>query len=391
MSSKQNGFQEFITNSDLTKYLSDSKLSKPTQIQSSAFPALLGEGDFIVQGKTGSGKTLAYLLPVIQRLKELEALGGEEQTASPKAIVLVPTRELALQVFSVAKGISHFAKLRIRKLIGGDKGKSLDNLFRSPMDILITSPERCFRAFKKKDLSTQSLKFFVLDEADQLFDSSFKKTTQEIAHLTLNDQAQVFLVGASRPANFEEIISEAFPDRAFKTIGKGEENVLNHQVSTHNISLEEDDKFVYVNSFLKKQNKRNGLVFMGNKARAQRVYEQIKKLKKEKVYLVHKDLEIKDRLKVVEDFRKTGGVMISTDIMARGVDISHLQWVLNFDLPSEADYYLHRCGRVGRSARAGDVFNFITSRDNKRLMKINESLTVQGREDIQIPLHFKRR
>ncbi len=389
--SSQNIFKKYISNQDLLNYLNESKLKKPTSIQSMAIPKLLEEGDFIVQGKTGSGKTLSYLLPVIQRLKEFEARGIEEKAVSPKAVILVPTRELALQVFSVAKGISHFAKLRIRKLIGGDKGKSLDNLFRSEMDILITSPERCFRAFRKKDLSSNSIRFLVFDEADQLFDSSFKKTSKEIASMTINDQTQVFLVGASRPANFEEIIEEAFPKRDFKTVGKGEENVLNHKVSTHNISLEEDDKFVYVEKFLRKQDKRNGLVFMGNKARAKRVYEQIKKTGRKKVYLVHKDLEIKERIKVVESFRKTGGVLVSTDIMARGIDISHLNWILNFDLPSEADYYLHRCGRVGRSARAGDVFNFITSRDNKRLMKINDSLTVQGRLDIQIPIHFKRR
>jgi ATP-dependent RNA helicase DeaD len=140
-----------------------------------------------------------------------------------------------------------------------------------------------------------------------------------------------------------------------------------------------------VKGLVKKQNKRNGLIFTGNKSRAQKVYQVLKDDQHKKLFLIHKDLEIKERKKMLDDFKKSGGVIIATDIMARGVDISHLQWVLNFDIPSAPDYYLHRCGRVGRAGRAGDVFNFVTSKDALRQKNINIALMQQGRTDLKIP------
>ena len=389
-SNKVPEFGKLISNPNLLDYLSSVSFKRPTQVQNDCIPKLLGEGDFTVQGRTGSGKTLGYLLPVIEKLKERED-GSEDLIACPKAIILLPTRELALQIFGVAKGVSHFAKLRIRKLVGGDKGKSLNSLYNSQIDILVTTPDRCLRAFKNKELSAESLNYLVFDEADQLLEPSFRKTVGELAKIVTSAKMQVFLISASRPVDFPKIIEDSFPGKKFEVIGKGEENVLNHKVSTYNISLENDDKFIFVKNFVKKQFKRNGLVFTGNKARAQKVFEILKESGQEKVFVLHKDLDIKERVTVVDQFRKTGGTLVATDIFARGIDITHLQWVLNFDIPSEADYYLHRSGRVGRAGRSGDVYNFITSKDGHRQRRINEELLIQGRGDLKIPSKITKR
>jgi superfamily II DNA/RNA helicase len=385
MSSKKvSEFDQIISNTDLQKFLESQGFKKPTQVQGDCIPALLADENISVQGRTGSGKTLGYLLPIIQKLKDNEGLSSEEKAASPKVLIILPTRELALQVFSISKSISHFAKMRVRKLVGGDKGTKLATLFKSQIDILITTPDRCLRAFKGKELSTNSLKHLIMDEADQLLELSFKKTVSEMIPLLMNNEPQVILVSASRPENFAEIIAEYFPSKKFLTIGKGEENILNHKVKTYNISLEDADKFIYVSSFIKKQNFENGLIFTGNKARAKKVFNDMTLAGHKKLFLLHKDLEVLDRVKTVEKFRQTGGTLIATDIFARGIDIDHLKWVLNFDLPSEPDYYLHRSGRVGRAGRAGDVFNFVTSKDKNRLKRINQTLIVQGRQDLSI-------
>ncbi len=386
MSSKKvSGFKTLITNTDLLSYLKSASIYKPTPVQNNAIPKFLSDGDYSVQGRTGSGKTLTYLLPIIQKLKELEDRSIEDKVAHPKVIIMLPTRELAMQVFSVAKEISHFAKLRIRKLVGGDKGKSLQSLYQSKMDILVTTPDRCLRAFKNQELHSESLKYFVYDEADQLLEPSFKRTVSVIAQEITNDNMQVFLMGATRPTNFEDIMLDFFPRRRFKSIGQKEQNTIGHDIKTVDIFVEEDDKFIFVKGFTKKRENTNGLVFTGNKARAHHVHEVLASEKYAKnVYLLHKDLEIKDRVAVVANFRKTGGVLVSTDIFARGIDIEHLEWVLNFDIPSDADYYLHRSGRVGRAGRSGKVFNFITSRDGRRQKRINETLVKQGRKDLRI-------
>ena len=386
MSSKKvTEFHEIIDNNQLLEYVRNQEFGSPTSIQAKAIPALMKDGHYQIHGKTGSGKTLAYLIPVIAKIKKLEAENHVEKEGEPKAVILLPTRELAMQVYSIAKDLSHYAKLRIRKVVGGDKGKSLQNVFRSKIDILITTPDRCLRAFNNKELSSANLRYFIFDEADQLLEPSFKTTVGEIAKKLTKSYMKIYLVSASKPLDFDKIVTEFFPEKKFTTIGKGEENVLNHKVDTYNLSVEEDDKFLFVNQFIKKQGKRNGLIFMGNKARSKRLFEQVKQeFGNKKIFLLHKDLEAKERTAVVRDFRKSGGILVATDIFSRGIDIPHLQWVLNFDLPSEADYYLHRSGRVGRAGRPGDVFNFITSRDTKRQKNINAILGNQGRSDLRI-------
>lgn len=385
-SKKVTEFERFIDNPEIIKFLESQSLTKPTKVQKDAISPILKGGNFTIQAKTGSGKTFAYLLPIFQRLKEMEAAQEFEPglKAFPKSVVIAPTRELALQIFSVAKDISHFAKLRVRKLVGGDKGKSLGSLYASEIDLLIATPDRFLRALEKNELKKKEIRYLVLDEADQLLEKSFEKTMSALVLNVRQDLMQVVLVSASRPSNFDQIVKDFFPKREFALIGKGEENVLNHQVEIYNSFLEEDDKFLYIDEFISKQKKRNGLVFTGNKSRAKKVFDLLKSKGKEKLFLLHKDLLRDERVEIVEKFRKSGGVLVATDIFARGIDIPHLHWVLNFDLPSEPDYYLHRSGRVGRAGRMGDVFNFITKKDGERQDKINQVLLNQGREDLAI-------
>lgn len=391
-SKKVTEFSELISNNDLKKFLKSVDIKTPTASQINSISKLIEGGDYTIQGRTGSGKTLAFLLPLFEKLKKDEALGEiTEEIGSPKAVILLPTRELALQVFGVAKQISHYAKLRVRKLVGGDKGKSLQSLYSSQIDILVTTPDRGVRAFQNKELKTQNLNFFILDEADQLLEPSFKNTVEKMVRLMDRDEVQVALVSASRPENFDGIIQDFFPERHFTTLGSGEENLLNHKVDTYNMNLEDSDKFIYVSSFIEKQNGKNGLVFTGNKARARKVFELIEKTGLKNVFLLHKDLEVKERVAVVDEFRQKGGVLVATDLFARGIDINHLKWVLNFDLPSEPDYYLHRSGRVGRAGRYGSVYNFISSKDGKRQKRINDSLATQGRNDLKIPTRQSRK
>lgn len=385
-SKKVTEFSQLLKQKDVLAYLGQQDFKQPTQVQQDAIALLAGEGNFTVQAKTGSGKTLAYLLPVFQKLKIAEEKNKKSDAvkASPRALIIAPTRELALQIFSVAKEISHFAKLRVRKLVGGDKGKSLISLYQSEIDILIATPDRALRAFEKGDLSRKQLSIFVLDEADQLLERSFEKTMAALVLNVRNDRMQVFLVSASRPKFYDTIIKDFFPKRDFVTIGKGEENVLPHKVEIYNSFLEEQDKFFYVSDFLKKQGKTNGVIFTSDKARAKELFQKLEKSGARKLYLLHKDVTKQERSKTVEDFRDHGGIMVATDVFARGIDIPHLQWVLNFDLPPEADYYLHRSGRVGRAGRAGYVFNFVTKADSRRQQRINEVLTKQGRDDLKI-------
>lgn len=383
-SKKVTEFADIISNTDLLTYLDSVSISVPTPVQADCIPKLMGPGHFTVQSHTGTGKTLGYLLPLVSQLKARESKDQPLISGSPKAVIVAPTRELAAQIFSVVKEISHHAKLRVRKLVGGDKGKSLKSMFSTPIDILVTTPDRCLRSLKNKELSKASLQYLILDEADHLLEPSFKNIMQQMSQ-ELNDTAfQLFLVSATRPAQFTETIQSFFPALTLQSIGGAEDNGADKSFDIFNMYVEESDKFVYIKDFVRQQKHRNGVIFTGSKARAQRLAEVLLASGQKRLFLLHKDLEIKERVEVIDGFRKKGGILIATDIFARGIDIPHLQWVLNFDLPSEPYYYLHRSGRVGRVGREGDVYNFITSKDTERIERINKALVTQGRTDLKI-------
>ncbi|MGE3725877.1 MAG: DEAD/DEAH box helicase [Candidatus Sericytochromatia bacterium] len=396
-SKKVTEFADIITNTDLLAYLASVFISVPTPIQVDCIPKLMGPGHFTVQSHTGTGKTLGYLLPLVSQLKASESKDDVRINGSPRAVIVAPTRELAGQIFSVVKDISHHAKLRVRKLVGGDKGKSLKSMFSMPMDILVTTPDRCLRSLKNRELSKASLKYLILDEADHLLEPSFKSIMQQMASELQDTDFQLFLVSATRPAQFTETIQSFFPALTLQAIDATQGNTAEMRIDIFNLAVEEKEKFIYVKDFLRQQKHRNGVIFTGSKLRAQRLAEELLAAGQKNMFLLHKDLEIKDRAEVIANFRKKGGVLIATDIFARGIDIPHLQWVLNFDLPSEPYYYLHRNGRVGRLDREGDVYNFITSKDAERIERINKALVTQGRTDLKIDatarkkISFKRK
>jgi superfamily II DNA/RNA helicase len=390
-SKKVTEFADIITNTDLLAYLASVFISVPTPIQVDCIPKLMGPGHFTVQSHTGTGKTLGYLLPLVSQLKASESKDDVRINGSPRAVIVAPTRELAAQIFSVVKEISHHAKLRVRKLVGGDKGKSLKSMFSMPMDILVTTPDRCLRSLKNKELSKASLKYLILDEADHLLEPSFKSIMQQMAFELQDTDFQLFLVSATRPAQFTETIQSFFPALTLQAIDATQGNTAEMRIDIFNLSVEEKEKFIYVKDFLRQQKHRNGVIFTGSKLRAQRLSEELLAAGQKNMFLLHKDLEIKDRAEVIANFRKRGGILIATDIFARGIDIPHLQWVLNFDLPSEPYYYLHRNGRVGRLDRDGDVYNFLTSKDAERIERINKALVTQGRTDLKIDASARKK
>jgi len=384
-STQQQNFTEILQNKEILAYLASVKIETATNIQSRSIPQILKTGDTLIQGKTGSGKTFCFLLPLIVKLKELEEQNLVLKKGEPRAVILAPTRELAMQVFRLAKEISHFAKLRVRKLIGGDKGRPLAGLFTAQIDLLIATPDRLLRALNNKELRLHSMQLFVLDEADQLLEPSFKKTMIDLTRKIDQKQTQVTLCSATRPNDYADTIQEFFPSKKFNTIGKGEENKFGHSVETFNITLEEEDKLHFLKQFIKKQGKSNGIIFVGNKFRAQKAFDALVETGLAKAYLIHKGVEIKARAETMQKFSASGGSIIATDVMARGIDIPHLHWVLNFDLPTDAEYYLHRSGRVGRAGRPGTVFNFVTSKDEERQLNINRVLMGQDRQDLKLP------
>lgn len=370
-------FSDLLKIEELKAYLKEYGFETPTEVQQKVIPLISENKSVCVLAQTGTGKTLSYALPVVERLKLTEK-GLEQKKASPRAIILLPTKELTFQVQGVLKEISHHAKLRIRTMVGMDKSKRTSNMKDEFVDILVGGPGKIRQALAKGEISAKDCKYLILDEADQLLDMGFTRDINEIySHFEWSDTL-VGLISATRPANFDEFVEATFRKVDFYDVELSDAHSIKQSHETFNIHLAFNEKVAMTEMFLQKEAKGSGIIFLNRKEQAEALHGTlVKKLPKLNLSLIHGDMSLKEREDSIKEFRKTGGVLVATDIVARGLDIKKLCWVLNYDLPFEAVYYIHRAGRVGRAAAKGLVYNFITSKDFALIKRINESIKNQ--------------
>lgn len=377
-------FSGFGLLSEIEEFLKENKLKKPTEVQEKAVASLLKGESLSVLAQTGSGKTLAYALPLVHKIKiNDEDIPMDDQFGSPRGIVITPTRELNQQVFKVLKGIAHHAKLRIRHLVGGDKGKRARRFHEDAFDILVTSPGKLMSAMQRGEISPKLLEFLVFDEADQLLDMGFSKEISKIMtfiHKKNSAQVeQVALFSATWPAQYKNFVEEVFTGYSFKDVICQGGVQLKRNIETFNIPLGVREKGRLLEQFLSNEAKGSGIIFVNKKEEVKKISDQIAGVvNHNKIFQIHGDQKPGERKDAIASFRKKGGLLVATDIAARGLDVENLSWILNYDLPFEAVYYVHRCGRTGRAGRQGRVYNFITPADTKLMGRINEAILSQS-------------
>ncbi|MDC1174028.1 DEAD/DEAH box helicase [Bacteriovoracaceae bacterium] len=378
-------FSSFNLLPELASFLKDNNLNTPTPIQEKAIPSMLDKKDVCAVAQTGTGKTFAYALPIVNQLKSNdEDIPMESQVGNPRAIIVVPTRELVTQVMKVFKSISHHAKLRIRNLEGGkDKGRSR-RLREEAFDILICAPGRLASAIERKEIGTDLLEWLVLDESDQLLDMGFGKEISKISSKIKNEKYNVALFSATRPEDFFKFTEQTFTERKFTEHFMGDSHGIKTTIETFNVYLGQREKPEMLVTFLEKQAKGSGMIFFNRKEDVSKIGEIIvTRFPKRKVWTLHGAMTKSERKENFDGFVDKGGYLLSSDISARGIDIKDINWVLNYDLPFEAVYYLHRCGRTGRANKKGTVFNFVTSGDRNLIARINEAIIGQNNLNIQ--------
>ncbi len=377
-------FKDFDLLPEIISFLKESSLSKPTEVQSKAIPAFIKGENLSVLAQTGSGKTLAYTLPIFHKLKiNDDDIPMDDQFGAPRAIILTPTRELNQQVFKICKSVAHTAKLRIRQLVGGDKGKRSRRLQEEAFDILVCSPARLLSALERKEVLPKLLEALVLDEADQLLDMGFtrdiKKIISFIHKVNKAPLKQVALFSATWPAQYENFVEDVFHGLSFKQVVCQGGIQLKRNIETFNIYLPQKEKSKILEEFIAKEAKGTGLIFVNKKEDVLKVAQTLRgQFPKRNIIELHGNQKPSERKAAMDNFLKKKGLLVASDIAARGLDVDNLGWVLNYDLPFEAVYYIHRCGRTGRAGRLGRVYNFVTSADIKLMGRINEAILSQS-------------
>ena len=354
-------FLDYNLSDGLIKSLKYLRFHKPTEIQEKTIPIALKDNDILASAETGSGKTAAYLIPLIQKINSSRNTYG---------LVLVPTRELAKQVADVGHSLKDYkSKLLITQVVGGASlNNQVSQLKKSPQ-IIIGTPGRINDLLLRKSLSLKNFNFLVLDEADRMLDMGFEDQVEKILKYMPNKR-QTLLFSATIPERISKL-SKKYLNSPHRIEVKNN-NVLKTQIKQKVVTTNQDKKY---DDLLNEITERRGsiLIFV----RTKYLTEKIKKRLKQdtvKSLALHGDLRQNRRNKILEDFRKSKyRILIATDIASRGLDIPHIEHVINYDMPQVPEDYIHRIGRTARAGSVGEAVSFISPRDAK-MWKIIEKL-----------------
>ncbi|MDB2415325.1 DEAD/DEAH box helicase [Rickettsiales bacterium] len=338
----------------------------PTPIQAKAIPEALKGNDILGSAQTGTGKTAAYGIPLISKL-----LNSSRGTA----LILLPTRELAVQVDKSLQQMIGRSKINTAILIGGeDIQKQIRQLKANPR-LIVGTPGRINDHLKRGTLKLHDTDFLVLDEVDRMLDMGFGIQLDEIAKW-LTAKRQTLMFSATLPKNIEQISAKYLTDPIRVSVGTTHETAKN--VKEENITLADTEKFTRLtDEFEKRQG--SIIVFVKTKRSADNMAVKLRK-NGHKADALHGDLRQNKRNNVINGFRKqTFRILVATDVAARGLDIPHIEHVFNFDLPTNPEDYIHRIGRTARAGAEGEAINFISPADNgkwkaiERLLKSGEN------------------
>ena len=366
-------FADLGLTAPMLKALSDSGYQRPTPIQAQAVPLALKGRDIIGLAMTGTGKTAAFVIPIIERL-----LGGPKRT---RALILTPTRELCVQVEESFRKYGKHSGLGVIPVYGGVGYDPQVKALRAGVDVVVATPGRLLDHLEKQNVVLDEVEILVLDEADRMLDMGFAPQINRIV-AQLHSYRQTLLFSATMPPEVEALARKYLRKPVVVQVGRrsGAATTVQHFV----YPCPKDKKTSLLVELLKKESLDSVLVFTRTKHGADRV---VKALEKAGINAgaMHADKTQGQRTKALEDFKKGKlRVLVATDIAQRGLDISGISHVINYDVPQQAEDYVHRIGRTGRAATTGDAYTFMCA-DEIAMVKSIERVIGQAIPRISIP------
>lgn len=363
-------FEELNINKPLQNAIADLHLYETTPIQAQAFPKIMSGKDVIGIAQTGTGKTFAYLLPLLRLHKYSES-------PHPKMLVIVPTRELVLQVADEAEKLAKYMNFVVGRAYGGTNIQTQKNILFQGIDLLVATPGRLLDLILAGALKPKHIKKVVIDEVDEMFDLGFRPQLLRIFDL-LPEKRQHILFSATLTKDIEQLIYKYF------------NNPLKIEIKATGTPLENIEQFAFaVPNFLTKVNllklllKENEdfskvLVFVASKKKADRLFIEMEEEFPEVIGVIHSNKSQNFRMRSVKRFQRgTYRVLIATDIISRGLDLEGITHVINYELPEEPIHYMHRIGRTGRAKNEGIAISFITPMEEEKQDAIEDLMQTE--------------
>ena len=366
-------FEEYRLSKEVKRNLEEMGFKRPTDIQFKCLPHIQRGEDLLAIAQTGTGKTAAFAIPIIDKIQQIK-YKAFEKGAFVRAIVMVPTRELAQQITQVFNQIGKNTKVKALCVYGGvEQDHQIAKLLEG-MDIIVSTPGRMFDLVSQGYLSLKKIEILILDEADQMLDLGFAKDIDDLVNKIPGKRQTLF---------FSATINQKIKQQAYKMVSSNAIRIqvspkdpvsknVNHQI----VFVEMDDKRFFLKRLIEENKDNKFLVFVRTKVRAERVKSAMERLEIDSV-TIHGDKEQSERETALLAFRTNAcKVMIATDVSARGIDIDGIDFVINYDIPEVAENYVHRVGRTGRGRAKGRAISFCAKEEKPLVDAIEEYTTV---------------
>lgn len=351
-------FQDFNLNKALKNALDDLSFDTPTPIQEASFSLVSSGRDMVGIAQTGTGKTLAYMLPILQEL-------SFSNQVNPRVLILVPTRELVLQVVQNIEAISKYMSLRVLGVYGGSNINTQAQYVAQGCDILVATPGRLYDLTLNRALQLKSIRKLVIDEVDVMLDLGFRYQLTNIFEL-LPERRQNTMFSATMTEEVNDLIDDFFDKPAKVSIAVSGTPLENIEQTVYEVP----NFYTKANllAFLLRNNSDFGkvLVFVDSKKNADILFEKLEELSVKHIGVIHSNKSQNYRIRMVEEFDEGKiQVLISTDVMARGLDLDKVSHVINMDTPAFPENYMHRIGRTGRAENKGHSILFFTEKERE--------------------------
>jgi len=362
-------FADFGLAPEIERALSDQGYEHPTPIQAQAIPVVLQGRDVMGAAQTGTGKTASFSLPILQLLMPHANASMSPARHPVRALVLVPTRELAVQVAENVKAYARHTPLRATVVFGGMDMKPQTEILRRGVEIVIATPGRLLDHIEQKNVSLGQVQMLVMDEADRMLDMGFLPDLQRIINL-LPKARQNLMFSATFSPEIKKL-ANTFLNNPL-TIEVARSNATAERVTQVVYKVDEDQKRDVVEHLIRSRNMKQVIIFSNTKIGASRLSTHLEK-RGVKASAIHGDKTQQERMAALDAF-KNGSieVLVATDVAARGLDISDLPAVINYDLPYNAEDYVHRIGRTGRAGASGDALSVYSDKDERLLADIEK-------------------
>ncbi len=353
-------FKDFDLSPEIKDALRKMGVKRPTTIQQKAIPLLMDDMSLIAKAPTGTGKTFAFAIPILEYLNM--------NADFVQALILCPTRELALQIASEIKNLARFIDgFNVCAVIGGQNIKTQQNKLKRNPQVVVATPGRLLDLVGRKLIDISGIYTLVLDEADEMLKMGFIKDIKRVIELTPKDK-QMALFSATMPREILDITWQFMEGAAqIDVMPKAEDHP---NIDEYIIEVPEKDKVSAIISVLDAEQIKKAIVFCNTRTQTEKV---LRKLETHGVNcdILHGSIGQGGRNRVMDGFRKNKfDVLVATDVVARGIDVDDVEAVFNYDIPNENEFYLHRIGRTGRAGRSGKAFSLVAYMDKKRMEEI---------------------